>query len=60
MNCVSESSGEIPECTEDWLCRKANTPTCCDKKVKVIHGMKLGEGGETSTCKMVGKVIGPP
>jgi len=20
--------------------------------VKVIHGMKLGEGGETSTCKM--------
>jgi len=28
--------------------------------VKVIHGMKLGEGGETSTCKMVGKVVGSP
>jgi len=27
-------------------------------KLKVIHGMKLGEGGETSTCKMDGKVVG--
>lgn len=50
MNCVSKSSGETPGCVEDWLRRKANTPTCPDNSmVTVIQGMKLGKDGENQT-----------